>query len=182
VYANRHGGGLSAQGSSPPDRTKYPSAPPRRRRIDWVRYRQFLRDGWRGVLRRLSQLVRELPPPFSVRPSGTPGRPPTDPRDVVRFLLPRALEGWSYDEVHATLRALPQLAHRLGFRKVPAAPTAAALVGRIPIGYLERLVTTLAAHLARRHENVAGDGPVSPRIATSDGSPLVPPGGSTRSS
>jgi transposase len=77
---------------------------------------------------------------------------------VVRFLLPRALEGWSYDEVHATLRALPQLAHRLGFRKVPAAPTAAALVGRIPIGYLERLVTTLAAHLARRHENVAGDG------------------------
>lgn len=158
VYANRHGGGLSAQGSSHPNRTKYPSAQPRRRRIDWVRYRHFLRNGWTDVLRRLSQLVRELPPPFSVRPPGTPGRPPTDPRDVVRFLLLRALEGWSYDEVHATLRALPQLARRLGFRKVPAAPTAAALVGRIPIAYLERLVTTLATPLAHRHENLAGDG------------------------
>ena len=158
MYANRHGGGLSAQERPDPDRPKYPSAHPRRRRIDWARYRHFLRNGWLDVLRCLSHLVRKLPPPFSVRPPGTPGRPPTDPRDVVRFLLLRALEGWSYDEVHATLRALPQLAHRLGFRRVPAAPTVAALAVRIPPSYLEQLVTSLASRLCRPHENLAGDG------------------------
>ncbi len=93
-----------------------------------------------------------------MRPPGTPGRPPTDPRDVVRFLLLRALEGWSYDEVHATLWAVPQLARRLGFHRIPAAPTAAALVHRIPVDYLERLVATLAHRLVRPHENIAGDG------------------------
>ncbi len=77
---------------------------------------------------------------------------------MVRFLLLRALEGWSYDEVHSTLRALPQLARRLGFHKVPAAPTVAALVRQIPVAYLERLVITLAASVARPQENLAGDG------------------------
>ncbi len=158
VHANRHGGGLAAQESPQPDRAKYSSTHSRHRRLDWARYRHFLRNGWTDILRRLSELVRELPPPFFVRPPGTPGRPPTDPRDVVRFLLLRALEGWSYDEVHATLQALPQLARRLGFRKVPAAPTVAALVGRIPITYLEQLVTSLAARLSRPSENLAGDG------------------------
>lgn len=76
----------------------------------------------------------------------------------MRFLLLRALEGWSYDETHATLVALPQLAQRLGFHRVPAAPTVAALVVRIPTPYLERLVGTLARQLCRPRENVAADG------------------------
>ncbi len=158
MYANRHGGGLSAQESPGIDRTKYPSAHPRRRRIDWARYRHFLRNGWADVLRRLAALVRRLPPPYWVRLPGTPGRPPTHPRDVVRFLLLRALEGWSYDETHATLTALPQLARRMGFHRIPAAPTVAALVPRIPAAYLEQLIRHLAAKLCGPAENLAGDG------------------------
>jgi transposase len=117
-----------------------------------------LRYGWSEALEGLSHLVLRLPPPFVVRPPGTPGRPPTDPRDVARFLLLRALEGWSYDETHATLVALPQLARRLGFRRVPAAPTVAALVPRVPTTYLEQLIRELVRELARPHENLAGDG------------------------
>jgi transposase len=159
VYALDRGGGLSARASQQPDRPKYPSpAEHRARRTDWARYRRFLRHGWVALLSCLNRLVRHLPPPYSVRPPGTPGRPPTDPRDVVRFLLLRALEGWSYDETHATLAALPQLAHKLGFRRVPAAPTVAALVVQIPIPYLERLVGHLARQLCRRRENLAADG------------------------
>jgi hypothetical protein len=56
------------------------------------------------------------------------------------------------------LRALPQLARRRGFRRIPAAPTVAALVGRVPLSYLEDLVRTLANRLARRKEKLAGDG------------------------
>lgn len=159
VYALDRGGGLSARASQQPDRPKYPSpAEHRVRRTDWARYRQFLRHGWVALLSCLNRLVRRLPPPYSVRPPGTPGRPPTDPRDVVRFLLLRALEGWSYDETHATLAALPQLARRLGFHQLPAAPTVAALVLRIPTSYLERLVGTLARQLCHPHENLAADG------------------------
>ncbi len=54
--------------------------------------------------------------------------------------------------------ALPQLARKLGFRRVPAAPTVAALVFRIPIPYLEQLVGTLARQLCRPRENLAADG------------------------
>ncbi|HUZ80027.1 MAG TPA: transposase [Thermoplasmata archaeon] len=54
--------------------------------------------------------------------------------------------------------ALPQLARKLGFRRVPAAPTVAALVVRVPILYLERLVGTLAHQLCRPRENLAADG------------------------
>lgn len=157
MYARDRGGGLSARGTPPPNLPKTPSFH-RRRRIDWARYRYFLRHGWSEVLRTLADTVASLPPPYAVRPPGTPGRPPTPPRDVVRFLLLRSLEGWSFDETHATLCALPQLARRLGFRRIPAAPTAAALIGRIPVPYLERLVRTLAERLWRPSENLAGDG------------------------
>jgi transposase len=157
VYAVRRGGGLSAQALPASDLAKTPSLP-RHRRVDWGRYRRFLRHGWSLLLRTLAELVTSRPPPYTVRPRGTPGRPPTDPKGVARLLLLRALEGWSFDETHAMLQALPQLARRLGFRRVPAAPTAAALVGRIPIRYLEDLVQTLAARLVRPKENLAGDG------------------------
>ena len=77
---------------------------------------------------------------------------------MVRFLLLRTLEGWSYDETHATLVALPQLARKIGLRRVPAAPTVAALVVRIPTPYLEQLVAALAQQLCRPRENLAADG------------------------
>jgi len=112
-----------------------------------------------GTLAVLRRVVRSAPPPYSVRPPGTPGRPPTPPRDVVRFLLLRALGQWSYDEVHAILVALPSLARQLGFHHVPAAPTVAAWAPRVPPGYL----TDLLGRLARRipsdgPRNLAGDG------------------------
>jgi transposase len=159
VHARNRGGGLPARAAQLSDRPKYPSTATHRvRRIDWARYRRFLRDGWTTLLSVLNRRVRQAPPPYSVRPPGTPGRPPTDPRDVARFLLLRALEGWSYDETHATLVAVPQLARRLGFRKVPAAPTVAALVLGIPAAYLEQLIAALARRLARPRENLAADG------------------------
>jgi transposase len=157
VCAYRREGGLAAQLSITPTAVKIPSLP-RHRRIDWARYRRFLRHGWSDVLGALAELVADLPPPYPVRPPGTPGRPPTDPKDVVRFVLLRALEGWSFDEVHATLCALPPLARRLRFRRVPAAPTAAALARRLPATYLETLLATLAQRLARTDENLAADG------------------------
>jgi hypothetical protein len=117
-----------------------------------------LRHGLSRVLTTLARLVRDSPPPYSIRPPGTPGRPPTDPRDVARFLLLRALEGRSYDAVHASLLALPTLARGLGFRKIPAAPTVAALVPRVPADYFERLLGRLALGLAHGPESLAADG------------------------
>lgn len=157
VYAHDRGGGLAARASLAPNFAKTPSTD-RHRRIDWARYRRFLRYGWSKVLELLADLVASRPPPYPVRPPGTPGRPPTDPRDVVRFLLLRVLEDWSFDETHATLRAIPQLARRLRFHRVPAAPTAAALVGRVPVRYLHKLLHRLVRRLCRPHENLAGDG------------------------
>jgi transposase len=157
VCANRREGGLAAQLTLTPTVVKIPSLP-RHRRIDWARYRRFLREGWSDVLRVLADLVRDLPPPYRVRPPGTPGRPPTDPKDVVRCLLLRALEGWSFDEVHATLCALPQLARRLRCRRIPAAPTVAALAPRVSVEYLQTLLARLAQRLVRARENLAADG------------------------
>ncbi len=76
----------------------------------------------------------------------------------MRFLLLRALEGWSYDEVHATLAACRDLRRQLGFCRLPAAPTVAALVLRIPPSYLERLIGELAGRCATRPLHLAGDG------------------------
>lgn len=76
----------------------------------------------------------------------------------MRFLLLRSPEWCSFDETYATLCALPQLARRLWFRRVPAAPTAATLVGRISVPSLERLVRTLAGPRWRPSQNLAGDG------------------------
>jgi transposase len=158
VYAPRRGAGLAARRVPRTAPSKYSSPNPRHRRTDWARYRAFLRHGWSPTLDRLARLVHRLPAPFEVRGPGTCGRPPTDPRDVVRFLLLRALEGWSYDETHATLAALPELVQRLGFHKLPAAPTVAALVPKVPTAYLEELLREVARGLARPHENLAGDG------------------------
>lgn len=159
MYATDRGGGLSAQASYEPDRPKYPSSPTHRyRRIDWARYRRFLRHRWKALFALLRHLVRGTPSPYSVRPPHTRGRPPTDPRDVLRFLLLRALEGWSYDETHATLAACPDLRRQLGFRRLPAAPTVAALAPRIPPPHLERLIATLARRIATPHLHLAGDG------------------------
>jgi transposase len=102
--------------------------------------------------------VDEASAPYRCRPYGTPGRPPTDPRAIARFLLLKNLEGWSYDETYATLEALPELAHKAGFRgKIPAASTVAMLVMRVPIPYLEELITRTARRRVRGRTNVAGD-------------------------
>jgi len=158
VYASVHGGGLAARVPYDADRPKYPPTPVHRhRRIDWARYRRFLRHRWRPLFLLVRQLVRTVPPPYDVRPPGTPGRPPTDPRDVVRFLLLRALEGWSYDETHATLAACSDFRRLLGFHRLPAAPTVAALASRVPSTYLEQLITELVRHGARPPLQLAGD-------------------------
>jgi transposase len=155
VYATRREGGLSAQQSSAPDRAKYPS----HRRHGWARYRRFLRHSWSHVIPLLGRLVRSTPPPYTVRPPGTPGRPPTPPRDVVRFLLLRALGQWSYDEVHAILCALPSLARTLGFGRIPAAPTVAAWAPRVPPEYLTQLLGRLGRRIPTHGpSNLAGDG------------------------
>lgn len=159
MHATDRGGGLAARATPPPDRAKYPSPPShRRRRIDWARYRRFLRAGWTALFARLRGAIRDLSPPYVVRPPGTSGRPPTAPREVVRFLVLRALEGWSYDETHATLAAGSDLRRQLGFRHLPAASTVAALAPRVPSGYLERLISRLARPCLTDPLHLAGDG------------------------
>ena len=122
------------------------------------RYRAFLRHGQGRFYRLLAELVEEAEAPYRCRPYGTPGRPPTNPRDVARFLLLKNFEGWSYDETYATLEALPELARKLGFRKtVPAASTVAMLVTKVPTRLLEDLLARTTVHLVRGRTNVAGD-------------------------
>lgn len=76
----------------------------------------------------------------------------------MRCLLLRALEGWSYDETHATLAACPGLRRTLGLHRLPAASTIASLVPRIPPLYLERVITSLARSCATKPVHLAGDG------------------------
>jgi transposase len=163
VYANRREDGRTAAtlpAARTPPPAKYPRSPPHGPgHRNWTRYRRFLRHGLRRTLELLADLVRDSPPPFQVRPPGTRGRPPTDPRDVARFLLFRTLERASFDTAHALLTALPGLTRLLGFRKVPAASTAAQLVARVPATYLEALLRALAERLlGARPTNLAGDG------------------------
>lgn len=67
-------------------------------------------------------------------------------------------EGWSYDETYATLAALPELAHKLGFRdKVPAASTVVGLVTKVPATYFEALIAETSRRLVRGRTNAAGD-------------------------
>ncbi len=127
-------------------------------RRDHRRYRQFLRHGKGRVYRRLASLVEMSPSPYRTRPYGTRGRPPTPPKDVLRFLLIKNLEGWSYDETYATLEALPELVAKLGFeREVPAPSTVLGWVDKIPVGFLEGLLALTVRSLVRGRVNAAGD-------------------------
>ena len=78
----------------------------------------------------------------------------------MRFLLLRALEGWSYGKVHNTLSALPSLAVTLGFTKpfeVPAPSTEGGLVDRIPVSYWEEPVRRTGIVFAKEPCNTTGD-------------------------
>ncbi len=165
MLATRRGGGLSTAARREPSPNKNPTLHPTRsptgrkglHRRNYQRHRQFLRHGWLLLFPLLRSVVHEAPPPFRVKAPGTPGRPPTDPKDVLRFLLLKNLQGWSYDETHATLEVLPELRRLLGFRQLPAASTVVGLVRKVPIGYLEDLVGRLAVRLANGPVSVAGD-------------------------
>ncbi len=131
-----------------------------RRRTAQAAYRRFLRTGLFAVYIALREAVRQADPPFRVKANGTPGRTPADPRDVILFLLLRALEGWSFDKTYATLRALPHLATILGFSKpahLPAPSTVQGLVKRIPVSYWEELVRRTGLVFSKGHCNTAGD-------------------------
>ncbi len=117
-------------------------------RRDYTRYRDFLRHGLVIFYATLSRLVEEAPPPYRVRDPHTRGHPPADPRDITRFLLIRALEGWSYDHVYAVLTAQADLPKVLGFTKVPHPNTVLGNLDRIPVHYWERLVQRLSLQLA----------------------------------
>lgn len=161
MWANRHGAGRKAvrERARPPQ--KKTSLHAKRRgpnRRNHQRQRHFLRHSALSVFLTIAQVVREAPIPYRTRPYGTPGRPPADPRDIARFLLLKTLQGWSFDETYAMLEALPSLAEILGFRKVPAASTVAALVDRVPISWLEGVLQQTVRRLTQgQRVNVAGD-------------------------
>jgi len=161
VSPHHRGGGLAAATNPAHSRLKKTTTHRTRKglnRRNHRRYRQFLRHGRGRLYRVLSELVDAAPPPYRCRPYGTPGRPPTNPYDIARFLLLKNLEGWSYDETYATLEALPELAAKLGFReRLPAASTVASLVMRVPVGYLEDLIGRTARPLTRGTTHAAGD-------------------------
>lgn len=121
------------------------------------RHREFLRHSLASTYLTFRQVVRDAPPPYRCRARGTSGRPPTDPRDVVLFLLLRTLEGWSYDHTYDVLHTLPALREMLGMRGLPAASTVANLVDRIPASYWTSLLQITVLRLAKGRCNAAGD-------------------------
>ena len=124
------------------------------------RHREFTSRGLFLVFQTLSRLVDESSPLYTVREPHTRGRPPADPRDVVRFLLIRALEGWAFDTTFAHLTAVPGLAQLLGFRRVPHASTVIGHVSQIPPAYWEGLLQRLNLRLLTVFPdpwNLAGD-------------------------
>lgn len=162
---SRRGGSREAlQDQRLPNFLKKPTLQPKPRsglrRRDHQRHREFTRHGLLLVFQTLSRLIDEAPPPYSVRESHTRGRPSADPRDVVRFLLIRALEGWSFDTTFAHLTALPELPQLLGFRRVPHASTVIGHVAEIPSSYWEGLLQRLNLRLLAVFPepwNLAGD-------------------------
>ena len=158
MYSQRRGGGRKAARTlahAPEKRTTARRKGLHRR--DHRRQRQFLRHGARAVYQTLAEVIRTSPPPFRVRGPHTPGRPPTDPREVARFLLLKALHGWSFDETYAQLEALPDLRQLLDVQHLPASSTVANLVPRAPVGWLERAIHQTALRLSRGRVNAAGD-------------------------
>jgi hypothetical protein len=102
--------------------------------------------------------VDRNPPPYKVKPPGSVGRTPTQPKDVVRFLLLRALFFWSYDSIFSLLCACPCLANALGFTKIPAPTTVQGLVSQIPERYVDMLIRDLSHRIKRKRWNTACDG------------------------
>lgn len=161
MWTQRRGGGLSTARKTAHHHLKEASAQQTRTGLDrrnHLRYRRFLRHGRGRFYCLLALLVEEARAQYRCRPYGTPGRPPTDPRDVARFLRIKNFEGWSYDETYVYLEALPELARKLGFRfKVPAASTVVGLMAKVPAECLEALIAETSGWLVQGRVNAAGD-------------------------
>jgi hypothetical protein len=166
MHAKRRGNSRAAvQGASATTTNKKPSLHRKRQRRgihrrDYARYRDFLRRGLVSFYTKLSRLVDETPQPYTVRDPHTRGNPPANPRDIVRFLLVRAFEGWSYDHVYAVLGAYTGLPGILGFTRVPHPNTVLGNQDRIPERYWEDLIQRLSVRLNKVFPgpiNAAGD-------------------------
>lgn len=130
----------------------------RRRKKYQKKYRKFLRNGLGKVLVTMGETIDNSPPHFKVKPPGTRGRPPTPPKDVVRFLLLRSLFFWSYDSIYALLNVSTCITKALGFEKIPAPTTVQGLVDKVPRSYMEELIRALASRIRRKRWNTACDG------------------------
>ena len=104
----------------------------------------------------MKQFVKAKPDPYAVRPSGTVGRPPARPKDIVIFLMFKQLFCLSYLDTESFLTWICEDKPWL-LETVPDANTVQDHIGDIPLAYLSGLLQETVRDLDGRGMTVIID-------------------------
>jgi hypothetical protein len=123
-----------------------------RRKRDWKRYNHFRKIDVGSAIESLAQLIVKEKPPYKVRPSGTRGRPPANPRAIAMFTVIMGILNKSYRETYSYIFANPTLWREDFFGKIPAPNTVNDHIMDIPERYLDRLLKQQSRRLKKGNE------------------------------
>jgi len=123
-----------------------------RRKRDWKRYNHFRKIDVGRAIEGLVQLILKEKPPYKVRPSGTRGRPPANPRAIAMFAIIMGILNKSYRETYSYIFANPSLWSVDLLGKIPAPNTVNDHITDIPERYLDRLLKQQSRRLKKGSE------------------------------
>lgn len=122
------------------------------RKRDWKRYNHFRKIEVGKAIEELAQLIVKEKPPYKVRPSGTRGRPPANPRAIAMFVVIMGIFNKSYRETYSYIFTNPTLWREDFFGKIPAPNTVNDHIKNIPERYLDRLLKRQSRRLKKGNE------------------------------
>ncbi len=108
----------------------------------WVGYKEQRKWKYARCILRVKQLVKAKPDPYTVRPSGTMGRPPVRPKDIAVFLMFEYLFCLSYLDTESFLAWVCEDNSWL-LEAVPDANIVQDHIKDIPVTYLADPLTVL---------------------------------------
>jgi transposase len=104
--------------------------------------------------RTLVSIVRELPPPWQVKPRG---RRPHDPRTVAVCCILRVALRHTYDSIEAHLRRDRRLKRMLGVKRLPGHSVIHRGMDRLSMSYIRKVFRTVVWRLRRAGMTIAVD-------------------------
>lgn len=105
----------------------------------WKRYKKQRKQRYRRAIANIKTRLEDRPDPYQVKESGTPGRPPIPPKDILVGILIKVLFDLSYMDTESFLRWLMEGGNCL-MRDVPGSTTMQEHMEDIPLDYLEEMM------------------------------------------